>query len=155
MANHSFITSRKIFKQKQVIKDVEEILAKHVRKNYTIQYEGDAIFIDVWHDDKVYYTAVHMWIANKNKLEFRNRFPGEFGTWIHFLIQNELALKYNGHISDEGVNETWRGEPNKYDTYKAYIEKKASFRKNRVIKTMIKILAWIDKPKGWKDAKKI
>ncbi len=39
------------------------------------------------------------------------------------LIQNILAHRYNGWISDEGTgDETWRGDPTKYPTYDSFLD---------------------------------
>jgi hypothetical protein len=39
------------------------------------------------------------------------------------VVQNELAYRYNGRISDEGVSGTWTGNPKKYyGSYEQWIK---------------------------------
>lgn len=50
--------------------------------------------------------------------ESKRKFGGkhahsEFGWWMMAVIQNELAFRFKGRISDEGVSGTWAGEPHK------------------------------------------
>lgn len=50
--------------------------------------------------------------------------PSTWAKWVMGVLQNELAFRHNGRISDEGVSGTWAGEPEKYPkTYEEWVDK--------------------------------
>lgn len=42
--------------------------------------------------------------------------------WTSTLIHNELAIRYNGLISDEGIPDIWEGDTSKYPTYRSWVK---------------------------------
>lgn len=60
-----------------------------------------------------------------SKRKFGGKHPhSDWGRWLMGVLQNELAFRHNGRISDEGVSGTWAGDPTKYpNTYEEWIEK--------------------------------
>jgi hypothetical protein len=61
-----------------------------------------------------------IWLAEPQKIEIRHGGRGSLDWWIESCFINDLAVKLDGVISDDGVEETWRGEPGKYPTFRAY-----------------------------------
>lgn len=71
-------------------------------------------------------------IFRESKRKFGGGHPhSDWGTWMMTVIQNELACRHNGRISDEGVQGTWKGDPNKHQTYEEWVKGfwKISFQK--------------------------
>lgn len=80
-------------------------------------YKRNGEHFDVGFD---YPWTVPLWVENVHKIEFRNGLHN-WCWWVQNVIHNELAVLYNGWISDEGVSEKWRGTPNKYPTFDSYL----------------------------------
>ncbi len=53
-------------------------------------------------------------VYRESKRKFGGKHPPSlWGDWFMNVIQNELAYRHNGRISDEGVSGTWCGDPTK------------------------------------------
>jgi hypothetical protein len=64
--------------------------------------------------------GVSIWFEKPNRLEFRKFHPCEVSWWIQIFLQESLAQHYRGWCKDEGVSGRWRGNPEKYATFKHY-----------------------------------
>ena len=133
MSNHGYVTSKRWFKADQIEEDLKEIVSRRFG------------FIPIKRDDNGfaigfgYPYEVEMWVENVHKLEFRNPMP-QWCWWIQTVIQNELAIKYNGIISDEGVSEKWKGKANKYPTYDDWLDVAGGMNLPKPLKWIIKTI---------------
>lgn len=142
MANHGFVTTRRILTPEVVDKDIREIvkrrfkdevevtLTKHSEKPSKHPFEGHE-FWDIWalwhfepksraiKEDRRHSFSFETWQMSHRKLEFRHP-HGEWAWWAQMTIQNELAYKYDGTISDEGVEERWKVTPERLKKYYHY-----------------------------------
>lgn len=60
-------------------------------------------------------------VYRESKRKFGGKHPrSDWGSYLMAVVQNELAFRYNGRISDEGVSGTWKGDPTKYKTFVDY-----------------------------------
>ena len=66
--------------------------------------------------------GVSVWFGKPNRLEFRKHHPCDVSWWIQIFIQESLAEHYKGWCKDEGVGGKWRGNPEKYATFKHYFD---------------------------------
>lgn len=67
-------------------------------------------------------------VYRKSKRRFGGKHPhSDWGSWLMCVVQNELAFRYNGRISDEGVSGTWEGNPAKYRTFDEYMKSMNKF----------------------------
>ena len=64
-------------------------------------------------------------VYRKGKRKFGGKHPhSDWGSWMMYRLQNEMAFCYNGRISDEGVDDgTWAGIENKYPKFADYFKK--------------------------------
>ena len=69
---------------------------------------------DVWMPER------YCWLNSTRQLEIRHS-AGDFSWWLDCVVENEIAVVFDGMISDDGVSERWPGEPNKYDDLHAYL----------------------------------
>lgn len=54
------------------------------------------------------------------KLTMRHGGGSDFAWWLDAAILNEVSVVYDGIISDEGISDKWKGEPEKYDDWPTY-----------------------------------
>jgi len=124
MANHGYISSKKHFNKKQVALDLQEINERRFKGLLKIEdgYCGSkgAWFISYQDKDKEYSKGFNIWIASARKLEHRHTH-----VWIYYtelVFAEEMGAKYDGIMSDEGINDKWKPCPKKYPTYKAWLD---------------------------------
>ena len=70
-------------------------------------------------DDNMLFFTV--WYKNKKRLEFSSPHR-DWAIWAQMRVRNYLAVKYNGIMSDEGIDEKWKGDITKWRTYREYLE---------------------------------
>ncbi len=125
MANHGYVKVRKNLTLNQVKDDTKEIIKRRFQNKLKIEIDKDNTYSPV--EGKVISIMcgeehVHsFWLDSVRILEFRHAQGGQAFAWVERVIQNELAQKYNGKISDDGCDGSWKATPNKYLTYRDYL----------------------------------
>jgi len=119
MANHGYVTSRRNFNKDQVLSDLHEINQRRFGGLLTIENDPTTSELFILFDN---YQAFSMWISSNKTLEFRHQLG--WGFYVEMIFRNELAAKYDGLISDEydGRKEKQKADPNKYPTYRTWVE---------------------------------
>lgn len=161
MANHGWVTVPKKLKQPEVDKAIRDLNQRVFKGVLTIEYfdEGDdplAYGPHVWHASYVTGTTpkTHVdwlhktcWI-NKGcrKFEARHGGGGDFSWWWDWAVLNEIAVLFDGMIGDDGVEETWPGEPNKYDTAQGLLDDKVKDMGNFMRKALVRQCFKMDMP---------
>lgn len=135
MANHGFLTTRKQLTPEGVDRDIKEILERRFRGAVTVEFHDSglkeppkkefAVWAG-WHFKPKegllkdgYRFEFSAWLNSRRKMEFRHP-PSDWAWWAQMIVQDELALKYDGTISDEGVSERWKATPEKIKKYFHY-----------------------------------
>lgn len=129
MSNTTWVTTRKNLTVDRVVSDLEDIIhSKGLDHLWGVAHSGYEITI--FFNSSQPTDDFSFWLVNKNRIEFSHgQCRGahcEYLSWVLSFIQNELSLKYNGWIRDEGLGprEVIEAVPNKYNTYQSYFEKK-------------------------------
>ena len=125
MANHGFISSRKHFKKKDVTLHLHQINQKRFKGLLKIEEDDDGWSIS-YNDPTIYKKPVGfgMWIRSPRMLEHRHEFGWAF--YLEIVFSHELGTIYNGTLSDECCEEKWKPDPEKYATYKKWLEDRYS-----------------------------
>jgi hypothetical protein len=133
MSNHGYVTSRKHLSPERVRKVFgvlnERIFRNRLRVDYNYSPEPDtsAWGQHVWEltiprsPGEPPYAQRICWLASRRKFEIRHG-GTDFAWWLGSAVINEIALAFDGTISDDGVTERWKGEPNKYDKFTEYAD---------------------------------
>jgi hypothetical protein len=124
MANHGYITSKKHFKEEQVLEDLKEINKRRFKNLLSIEDSayGDkgAWFISYQDKGWDYPRGFNIWIRSARKLEHRH--SRNWGFYLEMIFSEELGAKYNGTMSDGGFSGTWKPEPEIYVSYRSWLE---------------------------------
>jgi len=114
LGNLAYIKTRLPVEFQQLRKDLEEISEK--RFNGTLVFSPWAVG-DGWSITFLGYNRhISAYLESPHEIHIAHS-AGDLLWWIDFVITNDLALKYDGEISDDAVGETWKGEPGKYPTF--------------------------------------
>lgn len=125
MANHGYVKTKRKLTRDEVTKALKEINERRFKGLFDLS--GPTPFQEnkrefCWsfrfkQDDWLYF---EVWKKEGAKtLEFRHP-HGSFNFWAQCVVENDLALKFNGLITDDGCGDKWRGEKNKYPTFYDY-----------------------------------
>lgn len=117
MANHGFVTTRKHLTIEKLGELLREIVDEKLDGKLNV-VRSDAQFYIILQQENWF----PIWLRTRNKIEIRHSGRGDVAWWISDLLTNELAIRLDGTISDEGVEERWKGTPNKFDTFDAYLD---------------------------------
>ncbi len=62
------------------------------------------------------------WLKTSRWFEIRHGAGGQFAWWVDAVITNDVAVAYDGLISDDGVGNKWAGKPGAFRTFRSYSE---------------------------------
>jgi hypothetical protein len=119
MGNICTIKSRCKLKYDQVTTDLHEINRRRFNNLLEIQ---EVVEFDCWNicfNGQVGFT-IHKSPRYKGRLTLKH--GRHWWMWVDVVVTNELALKYNGSITDEGVSGSWKGTAGKYPTIHSWFE---------------------------------
>lgn len=63
------------------------------------------------------------WLNTRRSFEIRHGGGTDFIWWIDAVIRNEVALRFNGMISDEGGSGRWAGDVDGYQTFSQFYDR--------------------------------
>jgi hypothetical protein len=122
MGNLGFISSKSNLTIEQIYADIQDIINRRFDNKIEVELSQD-------YEDKSFITVsdphsklfFNMWLQTNRKIEHSH---GQgFMWWIELIIDNELAVKYKGKLSDEGTGfKTWQPDIHKYPTYQDYFD---------------------------------
>lgn len=118
MANHGFLTTKKHLKPDIVDADIREIVSRRFNDKLIVKRDETYWTIEPKDNDD-YRFEFSINTVSTRKLEFRHP-PSDWAFWAQMVVHNELAVKYDGTISDEGVTEKWKMSPEKLKKYFHY-----------------------------------
>ena len=140
MANHAYVTTRRILTPEVVDQDIREIVTRRLKDEVTIEfkkfgklpkktsYKGYESW-EIWalwrfepKSQKIkepWRFGFEAWQMSHRKLEFRHP-HGEWAWWAQMILREELAYKYDGILSDEGISDRWKATPEKLKKYAHY-----------------------------------
>lgn len=133
MANHGFVSSKKNLSKEQVLADLQEINQRRFQGLLNIEDsewgENGSWFISYLSPGEMYPNGFNIWITSPRKLEHRHTHGWAY--YLEIAFSSELGAKYGGKISDECCEEKWDPDPEKYPTFKAWIERRYGHMKDK------------------------
>jgi Arc/MetJ family transcription regulator len=156
MGNHGYITLEK----KIVINDLENMLKVIVEERFQckLYIEVDDDYVAVMIKDKAgeenHVTSFFLGDGHgfpmdgktgSNEIEF-NHTSGDPFWWIELILTDQLAYRFKGMISDDGVDGKWEPNIDKYPTYRNWAER--WHRRHLDAKPhwiQIKVVSWLER----------
>jgi hypothetical protein len=117
MGNITTIKTRRKLKYEDVTADLREINQRRFDGLLDIQEMAP----DGW---RIGYVDMYweLWKSPTQKGWLTHKHGRHWLCWVDMVYSNELAIKYNAKVSDEGVEGSWKGEPDKYPTCESWFE---------------------------------
>ena len=133
MSNHGYVKSRKFMRPEEISKIIEEINQTRFKGNLVVEYhkhtpeepgwgEHTWIISYISSEDKNEYIRKVCWLETSRTFEMRHGGGGDFAWWLDRVIVNEVALFYDGVITDDGDGSKDKGKPNYYLTFLEFEE---------------------------------
>jgi hypothetical protein len=135
MSNHAYVKTRKFMKVELLHQFFDDLNKNYFKNVFKINYEkGDEYLLGPggWtltysfkdKDNKITHEQqVECWLNTSRSFEMKHSAGGFFFEWVDALILHMLAVKFNGKISDDGLNGSWEGDPEKINTFSKYYKK--------------------------------
>lgn len=120
MANHGYVRTKLPMTKTDLITIIDDLNKSHFNGNLTLEVDPDPknSYIDsFW---KGVYCR-QFWLKNKKKFEIRHGGGSDHSWWVDGVITNAIAIKFDGMISDDGCEGKWKPNPEKYTTYRTYL----------------------------------
>lgn len=122
MANHGFITAKRAIKPETMAEDIHRICDEFFPGGQ-VQVEGPTGptgYTTITFLDTDAWQYLQFWKASPRMIEHRHS-TGDFYWWVESVISHELARRYDGVLSDEGVSDRWEPKPkNEWPTFADY-----------------------------------
>lgn len=126
MANFGYVKSRKKIDPVRLNTMLEQLNQARFHGNLVIDYSGDDnpswnIRYVSSHDHKEY-ASRYCWLGTSRTFSMRHGGGGTFAWWVDQTIINEVALLFNGTITDdaEGPKRRYQGEQDYYPVYRDF-----------------------------------
>jgi hypothetical protein len=131
MANHCRVKTKKKMTPAGILRVFRDLNATILKGNLGIVFPD---YVDGVEDDPNTWQVVYLsdrkewvrrmcWLNSSRSFELRHSSGGgHFAWWIATVITNEVAVRFDGVIEDDGVDEKWPGVPNKYDRFDDYLK---------------------------------
>lgn len=113
MANHGYVTTEQSISYQRLVEMIHEINRD--------RFDG-ALPVDVGKEIVLIANQRQIWLESPHVIEIRHGGGGDILWWIDSVFTNDLALKVDGVITDDGHGGKTKGEPGKYATLLEYIE---------------------------------
>jgi hypothetical protein len=132
MGNLMFVSYRRKVTDKKFSEYLEHVNQNHFNNGLVIEHENEEYSWSVKFHPDIYnkFSEEDQKDWDLKGFEIYRQSGGKFGNkyghldFMNFLrckLHNCLAAEFNGYLSDEGVNEIWRGDIKKYTTFNDYI----------------------------------
>ena len=136
MANHGFVKTRKHMTPEKITLLLETINQAHFKGNLKIEYYhatgkdlksawGPHTWVITYISpiDHQEYAGRVCWLNTRRSFEMRHGGGSDFAWWFDQMVINEVALQFEGMISDDGVGGKWKGKKGHYNSLIRFIKR--------------------------------
>lgn len=138
MANHGFVKTKNPMTPTKIQAMLEVLNDSIFKRNLKIEYHlgtdtswGPHNWMLSYYSDSIEWATRVCWLETKRKFEMRHGGGSNFAWWIDTTIINEVAVQFNGTISDEGGSNKWKGVPGKFNNFADYMDLMTKHIKNQ------------------------
>lgn len=91
------------------------------------------------------------WLNKDGSFELRHGCNGSLEWWWDAALLNEIAVEFDGYITDDGVEAWWPGQVGRYDTLDLYLDESTQGL-GKLAATGIQMLRRLEVPKEFRTA---
>jgi hypothetical protein len=127
MSNVAFVKTKESMDSDAVHETLLQLNVDRFKGNLTIERDHDVWLLsyDAMIDGERWTVAQMRLVLHGKKVKKKISMPhargGDFAFWIDCSVLNELSVRFNGIISDEGISEKWYGVPGKYAKFSDFM----------------------------------
>jgi hypothetical protein len=149
MANHGWTKTRKQMKPEQITAMLDELNASLFKGNLQIEYHmstpenpgwGPHTWVLRYHSEGQEWASRVCWLNTGKHFEMRHGGGSQLAWWIDTAILNEVAVRFDGTIGDDGVSQKWKGEPGKFNSFNDYLDQMWKHVKSPKVKAQLRNL---------------
>ena len=121
MANHGWITSKKKMNKEVISQLINDLNNRLFKNNLSIELQNDLWLVSYFSEESPYTFATrNCWLEKPTKFVMEHSGGSVFAWWIDSVILNEVAVKFNGTICEDGTDSKTQGTPNKFDSFEDF-----------------------------------
>jgi len=153
MSNHGFVKTKKFMSAERISQMLDELNESHFKGILGYDYHESTADEPGWgphtwllkyvgsdwewyrHNDSLRVC----WLNTRRSFEMRHGGGGgHFVWWIDSVVLNEVAVRFNGIISDEGISDKWPGDADYARTYQDYEDRVFKRHKDEQLKLALR-----------------
>ena len=140
MANYGWVESEESITSEFVSSVLEEMNKNLFKGNLQVNFSEESGHPS-WHIQyvsrgKVWASRI-CWLKTPQRFEMRHGGGTSMDWWVDSAILNEIAVKVNGIIGDDGYDHHNKGEPHKFDTFEQFVQEYFAHVKNPIFRKFI------------------
>lgn len=117
MANYGWVISRKKMTIESISQIMDELNKRCFKNNLVINTKSNSH----WSIEYKSYAHRLCWLDSPHKFVVSHGGGTSFEWWINQSVLNEVAVKFNGTIHDDGCEEKIKGVSNKFDSFEIFL----------------------------------
>jgi len=124
MSNHGFVKTRKFMSVEKIDQMLVELNQRVFRGNLQIErFDGNEWLVSYYSGGREYASRA-FWLNTSRSWEIRHSGGnGDFAHWLDCVLTNEISVRFDGNITDEGISERWKGKPRKNDDFLVFLRR--------------------------------
>ena len=162
MANHCHVKTKRKMKPELISSLLEEMNRDRFKSHLSIVREDDffregktgwIIFYagpeDTWYENG---EALRMfWLNTSRSLEWRNARGFDWTEWLTLSIMNEIAVKFDGNIYNDGFEGKMRGKPGALHTFRSFLEDRYGHATSEANKMFLMQTGFDEAPEAFRE----
>lgn len=141
MANHGYVKTRKPMTVEAVHSLVVNLIDSHFKDHVRLVRENNCFVLYYSGPEFDYIKQDNLirifWLESPTEFEMRHGGGGNWHWWIDSVILNEIAVEFDGIITDDGIDGSIEHEPNKWPEFKDYNQDMAKHVQGELKKTFV------------------
>lgn len=131
MANHGYVNTKLKLTPEAVSEVIEELNQRLFKGNLKVEYIistkddpswGKYTWMLSYESERQVWAERICWFDRSNRFEMRHGGGSNFAWWVDSAILNEIAVKFNGKVRDDGHEGVIHSEAGKYDNAHLFLE---------------------------------
>lgn len=158
MANHGYVKTRKAMPAAEISQLIADLNTSLFRGVLNIDYSasdgtdgayGPHTWVLAYRARNIDWVRRVCWLESPTHFEMRHGGGSRLAWWMDTAILNEVAVRFDGDITDDGNEGKWQGVPDKYNKFSDYMDLTVQHVKDSALRAEILRMEMLMIPEEW------